>query len=42
MIERNIKEYETFIVDLAYCRCKIVDESQLKLLEHKAYVWLKK
>lgn len=39
---KTIKEYENFIVDLACYRCKIIDESQLKLLEHKAYVWLKK
>ena len=36
------KEYKEFTISLRCYTCKIKDESQFKLNEHAAYLWLKR
>ncbi len=40
--EKISKEYENFIINLSCFKCKILNESNFKLLEHSGYVWLKR
>ncbi|MGL6114450.1 MAG: (deoxy)nucleoside triphosphate pyrophosphohydrolase [Cetobacterium sp.] len=38
----SIKEYEDVIIDLTCYKCEIEKEENLKLLEHRAFLWLER